>query len=56
MENYIDLIEENGLTKLKLNGVNIHQIKDYKISKKELDSLELSLTIRVNSKKSRIEV
>lgn len=56
MENFIELTEENGVTKLKLNGVTVNKIKDYKVTKKELDSLELNLTIQVNSKKSSVEI
>ena len=55
-ENIIELEEKNGLTSMKLNGQKINQVKDYKITKKELDNLELTLTIRVNSKKSSIKV
>lgn len=55
-DNIIELEEKDGLTKLKLNGCNINKLLCYKISKKELDHLELTITIDVNSKKSSIKI
>ena len=55
-DNIIELEEKDGLTKLKLNGCNINKLLGYKISKKELDHLELTITIDVNSKKSSIKI
>ncbi|MCI9000932.1 MAG: hypothetical protein HFJ26_08685 [Clostridia bacterium] len=59
-DNYIELKEEKRnervITNLKLNGVKISNIKSYEIKKEELNSLELTLKININPKKSSIEL
>lgn len=47
--NIVELEEKDGITSLKLNGQKIKRIKSYNLKKVELEDLELTLTIFVDS-------
>ena len=55
-ENSIELIEEKGLTSLKVNGQKISRLCSYNVSKKELNQLEVTITFMANSKKSSVGI
>ena len=52
----MELEEKDGITNLSINGSKIHQIIDYKISKRGPGFTELNITILVNTKKSNIKI
>lgn len=47
--NIVELEENDGITNLKLNGQKIKRIKSYNLKKVDLEDLELTLTIFVDS-------